>query len=192
MSYRRRKAIGKPKIVTDSAATTVDATVCSTGASHSPHSSLSLRYPQLSIINLILMPLRPFGGKKYFYENMSITAPSYIRTAKLIAVSAAANFNSTACSSCASPSPPTPQLSIINLILTPLRLFGGKKYCYKNMSITAPTADGRKEWVENALINPQGPNYALAKCLQEWRAIVERYAACRLHVCPAAYVGWIL
>ena len=60
------------------------------------------------------------------------------------------------------------------MILTPFRLFGGRKYCYKNMSVTAPTADGRKEWVENALVSPQGPNYALAKCLQEWRAVVER------------------
>jgi hypothetical protein len=39
-------------------------------------------------------------------------------------------------------------------------------------------ADGRTEHIVNALVVPQGPNYALAKTLQHWRAVVERCVAC--------------
>jgi hypothetical protein len=53
-------------------------------------------------------------------------------------------------------------------------------------------ADGRTEHIVNALVVPQGPNYALAKTLQHWRAVVERCVACpviTVRPCPAPGFG---
>lgn len=66
----------------------------------------------------------------------------------------------------------------------PLHLLGTFK---RNYSETISTADGTRLGVADCLVPQQGPNYALAKRLQRWRAVVARAAGTRvsLNVAPA-------
>ena len=50
--------------------------------------------------------------------------------------------------------------------------------CRKNFRKPIVTAAGETLHVCDALVSPQGPNYALAKRLQHWRAMLARDAGC--------------
>ena len=69
-------------------------------------------------------------------------------------------------------------------VQAPLHLVGGFK---PNYSHTVTTDSGNRVGVADCLVPQQGPNYALAKRLQRWRAIVAREAGTRvsLNVAPA-------
>jgi len=57
-----------------------------------------------------------------------------------------------------------------------LTFFGRGKYLKKNAPAPMPSADGKQSfYVVNGISVAQGPNYALAKRLQHWRAIVARH-----------------
>ena len=70
------------------------------------------------------------------------------------------------------------------IVQAPLHLVGGFK---PNYSHTVTTDAGPKVGIADCLVPQQGPNYALAKRLQRWRAIVAREAGTRvsLNVAPA-------
>jgi len=75
-----------------------------------------------------------------------------------------------------------------NLVLTPVRMFGGNKYLVKNALPTVKSKDGKGEFSYiDGLTVAQGPNYALAKRMQHWRAIVARSAGCVVssHIAPS-------
>lgn len=69
-------------------------------------------------------------------------------------------------------------------VQAPLHLVGGFK---PNYSHTVTTDSGEKVGIADCLVPQQGPNYALAKRMQRWRAIVAREAGTRvsLNVAPA-------
>ncbi|TXH42135.1 MAG: hypothetical protein E6Q90_10310 [Actinobacteria bacterium] len=70
------------------------------------------------------------------------------------------------------------------LVQPPLHLLGTFK---RNYSDTITTSDGTRLGIADCLVPQQGPNYALAKRLQRWRAVVARNAGTRvsLNVAPA-------
>ncbi len=69
-------------------------------------------------------------------------------------------------------------------IQPPLHLLGTFE---RNYSHTVTTTDGTRLGIADCLVPQQGPNYALAKRLQRWRAVVARTAGQRvsLNVAPA-------
>jgi len=66
------------------------------------------------------------------------------------------------------------------------RLSGGRAFV-PNYRTTVTTDDGRELGIADCLVLQQGPNYALAKRLQRWRALVARQdgAVSSVHVAPA-------
>lgn len=56
----------------------------------------------------------------------------------------------------------------------PLRLAAGERFFQPNIDHLVATAGGDVYGVVDSLVVEQGPNYALAKRLQQWRAIVAR------------------
>lgn len=70
------------------------------------------------------------------------------------------------------------------LVQGPLHLIGGFK---KNYAITVTDANNRRVGIADCLVPQQGPNYALAKRLQRWRAVDARAHGIRvsLNVAPA-------
>lgn len=74
-----------------------------------------------------------------------------------------------------------------NLLVLPIRLFGGNKYLTKNALPTIKAKDGSEFSIVDGITVPQGPNYALAKRMQHWRAIVARSIGCLAssHIAPS-------
>ena len=64
-------------------------------------------------------------------------------------------------------------------------LAGMGKLCLKNPRKPIETDAGETLYVTNAYINAQGPNYALAKRMQHWRAMLAREAGCIISRSPA-------
>jgi len=61
-----------------------------------------------------------------------------------------------------------------NLLVQPIRLFSGR-HLQKNALAPIKSSDGKAEFtIVDGLVVNQGPNYALAKRMQHWRAIVAR------------------
>jgi len=77
--------------------------------------------------------------------------------------------------------------SLDNLVLLPIKLLFGSKYLVKNAEPKIEANNKDVFYIVDGLIVPQGPNYALAKRLQHWRAIVARSKGCRVssNVAPA-------
>jgi len=67
-----------------------------------------------------------------------------------------------------------------NLLMLPFRTFGGKKFLVKNALRPVKDNKGKDRYYADELIVPQGPNYALAKRMQHWRAIVARDIGCKV------------
>jgi hypothetical protein len=61
-----------------------------------------------------------------------------------------------------------------NLLLRPVRLVTGKTVLAKNALPPIKSNDNRDISIVDGLVVQQGPNYALAKRMQHWRAIVQR------------------
>eukprot|EP01119_Soliformovum_irregulare_P020203 TRINITY_DN6509_c0_g3_i1.p1 TRINITY_DN6509_c0_g3~~TRINITY_DN6509_c0_g3_i1.p1 ORF type:complete len:527 (-),score=168.14 TRINITY_DN6509_c0_g3_i1:62-1642(-) len=61
-----------------------------------------------------------------------------------------------------------------NLLLLPLRSLGSKKYLTKNSLSPIKASNGEEFSIVDGLVVAQGPNYALAKRMQHWRAIIAR------------------
>lgn len=69
------------------------------------------------------------------------------------------------------------ELSLFSVAMTPFRVLSGKKALTKNY--TQPPvrgADGKDRYIVDGMVVAQGPNYVLAKSLQQWRAILARAA----------------
>lgn len=64
--------------------------------------------------------------------------------------------------------------SLANLLVMPIRLFGGNRYLAKNVLPQVEANNGKKFSLVDGLVVAQGPNYALAKRMQHWRAMVAR------------------
>lgn len=58
-----------------------------------------------------------------------------------------------------------------SLVQTPIHMFGGFQ---RNYTHTVVSDNGVRYGISDALVPQQGPNYALAKRLQRWRAVVAR------------------
>ena len=58
----------------------------------------------------------------------------------------------------------------------PLRVLSGKRFFTPNIREMIPAAGGKKYGISDCLVVQQGPNYALAKRLQQWRAVTARAA----------------
>jgi len=65
-------------------------------------------------------------------------------------------------------------LSLLNLFLYVPRLLAGKKYLAKNALPEVNVDSKTKYFLCDGLVVAQGPNYALPKCLQHWRAILSQ------------------
>jgi len=78
-------------------------------------------------------------------------------------------------------------MSLYNLLLLPVRLLPGHRMLKKNALTPVKTNDGREISYVDGIVVPQGPNYALAKRMQHWRAIVARSAGCWVstHIAPS-------
>jgi len=74
-----------------------------------------------------------------------------------------------------------------NWLIYPIRLFTGRKVLAKNALPPVKTNDGREISFVDGIVVPQGPNYALAKRMQHWRAIVARSQGCvaSSHIAPS-------
>jgi len=76
-----------------------------------------------------------------------------------------------------------------NLLLLPLRAFSGRKILVKNAlpPIASDRGSGKELCLVDGLVVAQGPNYALAKRMQHWRAILARDQGCIVssHVAPS-------
>jgi hypothetical protein len=75
-----------------------------------------------------------------------------------------------------------------NLAVAPVRMFGGNQYLVKNALAPVKSQDGKAEFsYVDGLTVAQGPNYALAKRMQHWRAIVARASGCPVssHIAPS-------
>jgi len=74
-----------------------------------------------------------------------------------------------------------------NLVVAPVRMFGGNRLV-KNALPPVKSKDGKSEFSYiDGLTVAQGPNYALAKRMQHWRAIVARSTGCVVssHIAPS-------
>jgi len=78
-------------------------------------------------------------------------------------------------------------LNLANIPLLPIRLFGGNRYLVKNGLPQVTTQSGKKISYVDGIVVQQGPNYALAKRMQHWRAIVARAGGSRVstHIAPS-------
>jgi len=78
-------------------------------------------------------------------------------------------------------------LSLSNLLVLPVKLLGGGKYLAKNALPPVKTKDGKEISIVDGLSVVQGPNYALAKRMQHWRAIIARASgsAVSSHIAPS-------
>jgi len=74
-----------------------------------------------------------------------------------------------------------------NLLVLPIRLVGGNKYLTKNALPAIKAKDGTEFSIVDGITVPQGPNYALAKRMQHWRAMIARSQGCLAssHVAPS-------
>jgi len=74
-----------------------------------------------------------------------------------------------------------------NLLVLPIRMLGTQRFLVKNALSPITTNDGKQVSIVDALIVQQGPNYAIAKRLQHWRAMVARSQGCSVstHIAPA-------
>ena len=62
----------------------------------------------------------------------------------------------------------------------PIRALTGGHFFAPNVTETLPLAPGKEVGIVDSLVMQQGPNYALAKRLQRWRAIVARAQGVRV------------
>jgi hypothetical protein len=76
----------------------------------------------------------------------------------------------------------------------PLRLAAGGRFFRPNVETIASTRGGARYGVVDSLVLEQGPNYALAKRLQQWRAIVARADGHRVsaNVAPSTTTASVL
>ncbi len=76
----------------------------------------------------------------------------------------------------------------------PLRLAYGKRFFQPNVSALLAAPDGTEYGVVDSLVLQQGPNYALAKRLQQWRALAARAGGHRvsLNVAPSTTTASVL
>jgi hypothetical protein len=74
-----------------------------------------------------------------------------------------------------------------NLVVWPIRLLAGKWVLHKNALPPVRSEDGQSFSIVDGLVVAQGPNYALAKRMQHWRAIVARSKGCpaSAHIAPS-------
>ena len=79
------------------------------------------------------------------------------------------------------------QWGLAKLWQAPLRTLSGHRFFEPNISEIITTAEGWRVGITDALVLQQGPNYALAKRLQQWRAITARANGVRVsaNVAPA-------
>jgi hypothetical protein len=79
------------------------------------------------------------------------------------------------------------QWGLAKLWQAPLRTLSGRRFFEPNVSEIITTAEGWRIGITDALVLQQGPNYALAKRLQQWRAITARNKGVRVsaNVAPA-------
>lgn len=69
------------------------------------------------------------------------------------------------------------EVNLFNIIMSPFSLMGGSRALVKNYAEKpVQGTDGKERYVVDGLVVAQGPNYALAKSLQQWRAILARAA----------------
>jgi len=73
-----------------------------------------------------------------------------------------------------------------NLLVLPIRALSGRMLV-KNALPPIKSKDGKEFSIVDGLVVAQGPNYALAKRLQHWRAIVARASGCLVssHIAPS-------
>jgi len=73
-----------------------------------------------------------------------------------------------------------------NLLVLPIRMFS-RRMLVKNALSPIKTKDGKEISMVDGLVVAQGPNYALAKRMQHWRAIVARASGCIVssHIAPS-------
>lgn len=69
-------------------------------------------------------------------------------------------------------------MGLDGLVLKPLRLLTPRNMLAKNVQPTVKAQDGKEFAYVDGLVVAQGPNYALAKRMQHWRAIVARSEGC--------------
>lgn len=76
----------------------------------------------------------------------------------------------------------------------PVRLASGDRLFHPNVEALHTTAAGQRYGVVDSLVVEQGPNYALAKRLQQWRALRARAAGhrCSLNVAPSTTTASVL
>jgi len=76
----------------------------------------------------------------------------------------------------------------------PLRLASGDRLFNANVERIEATGEGLEYGLVDSLIVEQGPNYALAKRLQQWRAVIAREAGHRvcLNVAPSTSTASVL
>jgi len=74
-----------------------------------------------------------------------------------------------------------------NLLVLPIRIFDGRKLLAKNALPPVTSNNGQQFSMVDGLVVQQGPNYALAKRMQHWRAIVARAQGSLVstHVAPS-------
>jgi len=75
-----------------------------------------------------------------------------------------------------------------NLLVLPIRLLGLQNILVKNALTPIKTKDGKEISIVDAIVVQQGPNYALAKRMQHWRAMVAREdqkCAVSTHIAPS-------
>eukprot|EP01095_Lingulamoeba_sp_RSL-Kostka_P001173 TRINITY_DN1165_c5_g1_i1.p1 TRINITY_DN1165_c5_g1~~TRINITY_DN1165_c5_g1_i1.p1 ORF type:complete len:531 (+),score=220.26 TRINITY_DN1165_c5_g1_i1:70-1662(+) len=70
------------------------------------------------------------------------------------------------------------EMGLANISVLPIRTFFGNKYLTKNAIPPIAGANGENFYIVDGLVNAQGPNYALAKRMQHWRAILARKNEC--------------
>ena len=73
------------------------------------------------------------------------------------------------------------------MLVTPVRLAPGHRMLQKNALAPVTAQDGTEFSLVDGLVVAQGPNYALAKRLQHWRAVVSRSNGCWVssHIAPS-------
>jgi len=69
-------------------------------------------------------------------------------------------------------------MNLHNLAVLPIRTLFGSKYLVKNAVKPVGSKDGKTYHLVDGLVIAQGPNYALAKRMQHWRAILGRREGC--------------
>jgi len=72
------------------------------------------------------------------------------------------------------------RFDIIKIYATIMNKLTGGKYCVKNALKPFVANDGKKFYVVDGMTVAQGPNYALAKRMQHWRAIIAHSMGCKV------------